>query len=371
MRTFTCTCGATKTREEPKITAHEWDDGEFTIAATHTSFGEKTYSCPCGESYTERVDKTPDHKWDAGVVTTPATHTAFGVRSFTCICGATKTENEPKTTAHEWNAGVVTSSATHIADGVMTYTCACGETKTDAIAKTTEHEWDAGSVTTPPTTTTEGVKTFTCACGETKTESIPKLVANIENTDSSVTLEIPANSQATLPAGTVIDVVEKSNEEISQEVLDDIAESVKTTETDKPVVETLGVYDLNLVLDGANIQPNGAVVVTLPAPQATTTYDRIVVVYIAPNGSHEECKTTVNEDGTISFETNHFSKYAIIGINVEDASTGLGAGAIVAIVIGAVLVLGAGGFAIYWFAAKKKKTATEKQTPVATESADE
>ena len=39
-----------------------------------------------------------------------------------------------------------------------------------------------------------------------------------------------------------------------------------------------------------------------------------MVVYISPDGSYQECKTTVNEDGTITFETDHFSRYAVIEI---------------------------------------------------------
>ena len=107
-------------------------------------------------------------------------------------------------------------------------------------------------------------------------------------------------------------------------------------------------------LDGVKIQPNGAVVVTLPAPKFTAEYDRIIVVFIADDGSYDECKTTVNDDGTISFETDYFSKYAVIGVNEEEADDRIGVGAIISIVVGAVLVVGGGAFAIYWFVIKKK-----------------
>ena len=228
--------------------------------------------------------------------------------------------------------------------------CACGEKN-----EITAHTWNNGEVTKEATVDAEGVKTYTCTyCSTTKTESIPKIVVNIEDTDSGVTLEIPSNSQATLPAGTVIDVVDKSNESISDQILDEFAETAET------VVTALGVYDLNLILDGVKIQPNGAVVVTLPAPKLNAEYDRIIVVYIAPDGSYEECKTTVNADGSISFETDHFSKYAVIGINEEESDNGLGIGAIIAIIVGALLVVGAGGFAIYWFVIKKKATPAEE-----------
>ena len=42
------------------------------------------------------------------------------------------------------------------------------------------------------------------------------------------------------------------------------------------------------------------------------------------------------------------------GVNEEEADDRIGVGAIIAIVVGAVLVVGGGGFAIYWFVIKKK-----------------
>ena len=107
---------------------------------------------------------------------------------------------------------------------------------------------------------------------------------------------------------------------------------------------------MSLILDGAPVQPNGKVMVTIPA--VDIKYDTIKVVYIDDNGNFEECATTINEDGTITFETDHFSKYAVIGVN-----NGLSGGAIAGIVIGSVagaILLAVGGFAIFWFVIKKK-----------------
>jgi hypothetical protein len=116
--------------------------------------------------------------------------------------------------------------------------------------------------------------------------------------------------------------------------------------TAEGAVKPLGMFDLSLLLDGAEIQPNGTVAITLPAPDLAAEYDSIMVVYIAPDGSYEECKTTVNEDGTITFETDHFSQYAVIGISknvAPDAESDLSAGAIAGNVAGSVAVGGAGG----------------------------
>ena len=91
--------------------------------------------------------------------------------------------------------------------------------------------------------------------------------------------------------------------------------------------------------------------VTIPAVEVE--YDTIKVVYIDDNGNFEECATTINEDGTITFETDHFSKYAVIGVNNKGLSGGAIAGIVIGSVAGAIL-LAVGGFAIFWFVIKKK-----------------
>ena len=74
---------------------------------------------------------------------------------------------------------------------------------------------------------------------------------------------------------------------------------------------------------------------------------------IDDEGNVTPCETRINEDGTITFVTDHFSHYAIIGVNT-DANKGLGTGAIVTIVIISIIVLSIGGFALVWFVIKKK-----------------
>ena len=204
-------------------------------------------------------------------------------------------------------------------------------------------------VTKEPTEREAGEATYTCSlCSRFYIEELPKRIAQVSGEVVGTVLNVPADSNAYIPEGTVFDVVEQPVEQVSEQVLGEIA--VTADGAAKP----LGMYDLSLLLDGAKIQPNGTVEITLPAPDLAAEYDSIIVVYIAPDGSYEECKTTVNEDGTITFETDHFSQYAVIGI-AEDS--GLGIGAIVGIVIGAVAILGISGFALVWFVIKKKSFA--------------
>ena len=205
---------------ESQTAPHNFDDGEVTEEATHTSKGVKTFTCDdCGYTYDEEIPTTPDHEWtdwspdgdgthtracrcnanetkdcewDEGKVTTEPTHYEEGVKTFTCIvCGGQKTESIPKTTEHEWtdwtpdndgnthtrlckcgasetkdhnfDEGTVTKEPTHLEEGVKTFTCGdCDFVREDTLDKTTEHtfgEWK-------PETTVVGKHYRECACGE-------------------------------------------------------------------------------------------------------------------------------------------------------------------------------------------------------------
>ena len=195
-------------------------------------------------------------------------------------------------------------------------------------------------------------------------------------------MKVPTGSAATIPAGTTLNVVGLPTANLSESALNAIAAQLNATP------DILAFYDLSLTLDSNAVQPNGKVLVTLTVN--TAKYDTVTVFYVAADGSVEACVTTVNADGTLTFETDHFSKYAVVGTNTPvvdptpdtntpdtntpdatpDEKDGISAGAVIAIVIGAVLVLGVVGFAIFWFVIKKKtlvdlfptKT-TESETP--------
>ena len=219
VRTFTCSCGETKTEAIAKLSEHQYDNGIINGTV-------KTYTCTvCGEIKTETVQSpepttpttpiepnepepnepeptvpstpdepvtpntpdeptvepdepvtpdTPDeptthtHSWDSGSVTLAATCKDAGVMTYTCsVCGDTKTETIVKLTTHTYGNGIITQEATCKDAGVKTYTCTtCGSTKTESIAKLTTHAYDNGTVS-------GNIKTYTCTvCGETKTESV-------------------------------------------------------------------------------------------------------------------------------------------------------------------------------------------------------
>ena len=90
-------------------------------------------------------------------------------------------------------------------------------------------------------------------------------------------LNVPEGSNAYIPEGTTFDVVEVPAEEVPEQVLGEIAV------TAEGAPKALGMYDLALLLEGAKIQPDGTVEVTLPAPDLAADYERIIVVYRAPD----------------------------------------------------------------------------------------
>ncbi|MDR1801750.1 MAG: InlB B-repeat-containing protein [Lachnospiraceae bacterium] len=78
-----------------------------------------------------------------------------------------------------------------------------------------------------------------------------------------------------------------------------------------PDAEKIAVYDINLVKDGENIQPEGLMEVTIPFPEGFDP-EKTSFYYIAPDGTTQEFYYTVDlANKTLTFETTHFSGYAI------------------------------------------------------------
>ena len=77
------------------------------------------------------------------------------------------------------------------------------------------------------------------------------------------------------------------------------------------------MFDINVSVDGDNVQPNGTVLVKIPLPKGYNQ-NKCVVYYVAADGTMEELKTYHFKDGYVYFETDHFSYYAILENTEED-----------------------------------------------------
>ena len=226
IKTYTCTvCGETKSEtmepsvpiepDEPIVPTHthSWDDGEITIAATCKEEGIKTYTCSCGETKTEPIAKLAEHSYNNGTI-------SGSVKTYTCtLCGdmyneTVETEpdtpkpptepnepiepdipmppvepDEPYTPPHEhsFDNETITREATCKDAGELTYSCSCGVTKTEDIPKITEHSYDEGVVE-------DTTKTYTCiVCGDIKTETV-----QAPQTDGSMYTYYISNGEATI-----------------------------------------------------------------------------------------------------------------------------------------------------------------------------
>lgn len=118
----------------PAQHTHTWDAGVVTKEATCTEAGVKTFTCSCGATKTEEIPAT-GHTWNDGEVTTAATCTEAGVKTYTCtVCNATKPE-AIEALGHDWNETTVVYAANGN-NGTKTYACrreGCTATNTENI----------------------------------------------------------------------------------------------------------------------------------------------------------------------------------------------------------------------------------------------
>ena len=210
----------------------------------------------------------------------------------------------------------------------------CGKTETKP------HDWDDGVVTTEPTYEATGTKTYTCSvCDGKKTETLDMLVKTdeiVSPDNSKIKITAPEGSDAVLNENTVLKV-----EEVKDEIAEDVKANVQVV-AGNDNAEILVSYDISLLLDGATVQPGGKVEVTLPDPENAGDFDTLQVVYIDDEGNVTPCETRVNADGTVTFVTDHFSRYAIVGVRnsspvvwilISAIGVALIAGAVVAVLV--------------------------------------
>ncbi|MBR3876544.1 MAG: hypothetical protein IKJ25_07225, partial [Clostridia bacterium] len=242
-----------------------------------------------------------------------------------CECG----EEDPNYVQHDHSFGDWICEATVV--GKHYRACECGEREYG------DCQWDGGEITLKPDYDAYGEMTYTCdLCEGTKKERVDMLVKvdEILSSDEEIKVSVPEGSDAVLDENTILEV-DCVEEEISSETHDSISASVgEDKQTD-----ILATYDIELLLDGANVQPGGEIEVTLPIPENASAYDSLQVVYIDSNGDAFPCETTVNGDGTLTFLTNHFSRYAVIGVKAEETEAPPLYVWIIALVVGILIIL--------------------------------
>ena len=180
--------GCTVTLEEkvPKLTAHKWDEGKVTTAATCSANGTKTYTCSvCKDTKTETIPMTGEHKLSTkNAKAATCTEKGYSGDKVCSECGKT-IERGKEIPAKGHSLTTINKKAATCKEAGYEgdqYCSVCKQTvsKGKVIPVSGTHSFDAGKVTKAATCKEAGVKTFTCSvCGKTKTESIPKLNHNL------------------------------------------------------------------------------------------------------------------------------------------------------------------------------------------------
>ena len=307
--TYTCECGDSYVADYVDASGHDYKS-EVTTPATHLKEGVMTYTCHCGDSYTESIAKIEKHKHTA-VVTAP-TCTEDGYTTYTCECGDSYVADYVDATGHS-HTSEITTPATHISEGVMTFTCECGDTYTEEIEKTAEHSYKA--VVTAPTCTEDGYTNYTCKCGDSYVADYIK--AFHKDADKDYVCDICnklINAKEVKDEQTDVSIVYSDgtfNDEINIEVTPVAEGDAFKLISHKEGNYKVTMFDINVTVNGENVQPNGTVLVKIPLPRGYNQ-NKCVVYYVADDGTLEELKTYHFKDGYVYFETDHFSYYAII-----------------------------------------------------------
>ncbi|MBQ9710055.1 MAG: hypothetical protein IJV67_05490 [Clostridia bacterium] len=156
---------------------------------------------------------------------------------------------------------------------------------------------------------------YTCKkCGNkhyTPIEGEPVTEDSITDEETNVTVSVPENSEAILPEGTTVSAKPVEVEKISEE-----AKEMMEGSLNGKVYLTSG-YDIVLYYNEVVIQPNAFVSVTVPVGNAEPSDEMVVLHYDDYTVSEIESVTFNWEDGTVTFETDHFSKYLIARLERE------------------------------------------------------
>lgn len=152
--------------DNPVQHTHSWDAGTVTKEPTCTEAGEKTYTCSCGETKTEALPSL-GHDWSDWILITDATTEHDGLKERTCSrCGEKESMTIPKI--------VVTDNA----DG--------SQTKTEELIDGTEVTTTIGTETAVTAVSEDGTVSTTASSDTESKELVTEVKA--DETDGSCTV---------------------------------------------------------------------------------------------------------------------------------------------------------------------------------------
>ncbi len=160
-----------------EVADHSWGTGTITIPPTCKNTGLVTYTCICGAEKTRILSAMGEHNWVEVEGGREPTCTEAGTQKWKCtVCGAEREEILPAN-GHTWDDGTETVAPTCTAAGVLTRNCIhCDATQTETIAPL-GHEWDSWMVSKQATDTEDGLEISYCRRDESHMQSqiIPRM----------------------------------------------------------------------------------------------------------------------------------------------------------------------------------------------------
>ena len=243
------------------------------------------------------------HTFGDWVIDTPATETETGSKHRVCtVCGQNETVEIPVVShthkpAADWSKDVTSHW----------HECMANDGKKMDLASHTFGDWviDASS-----TETETGSKHRVCTvCGQNETVEIP-VVSHPHKPSKEVIVDKATGTKVEYEDGSSFDSeVQLVVTPISAEEMKKHQENVNKVVSGKTIA---GVYDIKLLKNGVEIQPDGKLKITLPLTSEMKAISELQVVYIDDKGNVTIIPSQLI-DGKLVFVTDHFSYYGVIG----------------------------------------------------------
>lgn len=302
-QTRTCSVCGKKENQQINATGHNMGAWSQSKAPTCTAAGEEKRSCTkCGHSET-KVLKALGHSFTNPTVTKQPTCTENGTETGKCTRCGQETTNIIKPTGHKFGAWENVKEATCKEGGTQKRICSKCKSEETRNTEALGHDFDNPTVVKEATISATGLTEGKCKrCGETTQQVIP---CTAKDDTTGIVFE---TNEGVFAAGTEI-----KTEEIKPENAN--YESVKNVLSE--ISNKFSAYEINALLNGTEVQPNGEVKITFAIPD---DFGKNIGLYtISVDGTSEKIDSSISEDGKTIFATvSKFGTYVICKLGKEE-----------------------------------------------------
>ena len=339
--------------DNPVQHTHSWDAGTVTKEPTCTEAGEKTYTCSCGETKTEALPSL-GHDWSDWILITDATTEHDGLKERTCSrCGEKESMTIPKivvtdnadgsqTKTEELIDGteVTTTIGTETAvtavseDGTVSTTASSDTESKELVTEVKADETD-GSCTVSNDTVQTAIRQqeiVSDAIGDSRKEKVLTITSATENVSASlekgslsdlaendVNLRV-ASTQGSMTFGK--DVLTSLSEKDDVTLSFTVAERSDLTESQKETIEIGStVVSLTAMSNGQSVGRELGGKVTVVVKHTAAEGKDAVAYYVDGEGNRTKVAEQYYdaEKGEMTMVLDHFSIYVITDEEPEQA----------------------------------------------------